>query len=120
MRNFTRIFMSMLITVFVISCHDETNSTSCDVENPAEDLSWMKIMIESWETSMIYEYLYMQQGTYLGKNVFLAGNCCPVCDTNGTYIPIYNCEGEELENVDVQNITHLKIIWKPDGSTCTL
>lgn len=107
--------MVALTTAFFISCED-SNST-CDVENPAEELPWMKSMIETWEgSSTIYTYMYIQQGTYSGQTVFLAGNCCPFCDS---YFPIFNCEGEELEGINIQDIKNLKIIWKPDGSQCT-
>ncbi|HEU5290312.1 MAG TPA: hypothetical protein VFU05_06695 [Cyclobacteriaceae bacterium] len=118
MRNLIRIFLVTLITLGYTSCEDTSKSSTCDVANPAEDLSWLKTMIESWEAnSTIYTYQYVLQGTYLGQTVFIAANCCPFCDS---YFPIFNCEGEGLEGVIFQDIKNLKTIWKPDDSQCTL
>jgi len=116
MKYFNRILL-LLIIVFSISCKDESHPVTCNVENPKEDLPWLKSMIQSWEsTSTIYTYMYVQQGTYNGQTVFLAGNCCPFCDS---YFPVFNCAGDELDGVNILDIKNLKVIWQPDGSQCS-
>jgi len=120
MKNFTKIIFVVIATVFLSSCDndDVNNSFACDVVNPAENLPWLRTMIESWEaTSTIYTYMYVQQGTYSGNTVFIAANCCPFCDS---YFPVFNCAGEELDGINIQEITDLKTVWKPLFSQCNL
>jgi hypothetical protein len=117
-------FLSLLMTCFLLACDcQETNPTVCGTENPAENLPWLKNMIESWASqSEIYPYQYVQQGEYQGQTVFLPGNCCPFCIT---ITGVYDCEGELLwyasEEPDKANlIKNLKVIWKPVGFQCQL
>jgi hypothetical protein len=118
MRNYSKIILLVIASLITFSCEkDDKDSLTCNVANPAEELPWLKSIIHSWEAnSTIYTYMYVQQGTYLGNTVFLAGNCCPFCDS---YFPVYNCAGEEITVTNIQDITGLKIIWKPVDSQCT-
>jgi hypothetical protein len=120
MRNYSKIIVVVMATLFAFSCEkdDAKDSLICNVANPVEELPWLKTMIKSWEAnSTIYTYMYVQKGTYLGKTVFLAGNCCPFCDS---YFPVFNCAGDEIAVTSIQDITGLKTIWKPVDSQCTL
>ena len=112
--------ITILYSILALSfaCHDEEKSfEACGVVDPAQNLPWMKTMIDSWEAqSTIYQYMYVQQGTYIGQTVFIAGNCCPFCDS---YFPVFNCEGEELEGINWENVNNVKTIWKPLTSECT-
>lgn len=82
----------------------------------------MKAEIESWESSDLYKYFYIKQGTYQDQTVFLILNCCPFCDTT---IPVLNCQGEVLwyTPMDLEKtsqISDLKVVWKAEGSQCIL
>jgi thiol-disulfide isomerase/thioredoxin len=120
MRNYSKIIIVLVMaTLLVSSCEkdDAKDSLTCNVANPAEELPWLKTMIESWEdNSTIYTYMYVQKGTYSGKTVFLAANCCPFCNS---YFPVFDCDGEEIAVTNIQDITGLKTIWKPANSQCT-
>ena len=119
MKNYSKIILAIITIIFLFSCDndDANNSFACNVKNPAENLPWLKTKIESFEEfPTIYEYMYVQQGTYAGQIVFMVGNCCPFCDS---YFPVYNCEGEELKGLNFQDISELKTIWKPLGSECS-
>ena len=119
MKNFKSLLL-ILTLIFVFSCEqdDPVANTACGVKDPAENLPWLKTMIESWKVnSTIYEYMYVQQGTYSGETVFIVGNCCPFCDS---YFPIYNCAGDEIISAGILDITDQKTIWKPVVSLCTL
>jgi len=118
MKHFKSLLL-ILTFIFAFSCEqdDTVVSTACGVNDPAENLPWLKTMIESWKVnSTIYEYMYVQQGTNSGQTVFIVGNCCPFCDT---YFPIYNCAGEEIISASILDIKDKKTIWKPEGSLCT-
>jgi hypothetical protein len=115
MKNYTRI-LALVVTFFAFSC-EKDESLTCGIANPAEKLPWLRTMIESWEAnSTIYPYMYVQQGTYLGQTVFIAGNCCPFCNA---YFPVFNCEGEEINGISTQDLTKLTTIWQPENSQCT-
>jgi hypothetical protein len=119
MQKTLKTIVLLVIVGIAFSCQDEDKDsfTACGAIDPAENVSWMKTLIESWQAnSTIYEYMYIQQGTYLGQTVFIAGNCCPFC---GSYFPIFNCEGDELTGISVHDISGLQTIWKPFGSKCT-
>jgi hypothetical protein len=118
MRNYTN-YLLILALVLVFSCEEDDSDPiiACGIENPAENLPWLKAEIESFEEfPEFYKYMYVQQGTYLGQTVFLVGNCCPFCDS---YFPVYNCEGEEIMGAALA-VTNLKTVWKPVFSQCTL
>ena len=117
MKNYLGIFLIAFFTTISFSCEDDSQSTVCDVKDPAEDLPWLKNMIDLWEVnSTIYTYMYVDQGTYLGQTVLIVKNCCPVCDS---YFPVYNCAGQELQGVNLSDIKNLKTVWKPEDSLCT-
>ena len=109
----------MLVLILAFSCgkDDPVSKNACDVKNPAEDLPWLKTIIQSWEANgALLEYMYVQQGTYQGQTVFLPGSCCPFCDF---FFPVYNCDGQEVTIENGQHVTNLKTIWKPQNSECT-
>jgi hypothetical protein len=105
------------------SCDDEDKEIiiGCGVENPAENLPWLKERIDSFDQSApYYQYLYVLQGKYLGETVFVFNNCCPFCTS---IPPVYNCEGELLwyaSEYPDREITDFEIVWKPLGFQCTL
>ena len=119
MKNFTKILLLILLLTSAFSCKDDDDCCTpllCGVENPAENLPWLKSMIEYWKVnSTIYSYMYVLEGKYLGQTVFIASNCCPFCSS----IPlIYNCEGDSIDYKNLVNITEQKVIWKPLDSLC--
>jgi hypothetical protein len=118
MKNSKSILLILVLTL-IFSCQkdDSVSVAGCGVENPTEDLPWLKEMIESWNSDSLRPYMYVQQGTYLGQTVFLPGSCCPFCDF---FFPVYNCKGETITLENGQQVTNLKTIWKPLNSECTL
>ena len=85
---------------------------TCNVENPVEDLPWLKTRIESYLQSDSSEtdwsrYVYVAQTTYKGETIFLFLNCCPYCN----YVPhAYSCQGNLIENDAID----WEMIWKQD------
>jgi hypothetical protein len=126
MNNYTRSLLLILSFIVLLSCDDQNSTnllsfSACGVENPAENLPWLKEVIESWKVQTdIYPYMYVSQGQYEGQAVIIFSNCCPFCSST---VPVFNCEGELLwyapEHLD-RTITDLEIIWKPLFSQCNL
>ena len=121
----------------VASCEDCDpgfgDSTACSVENPVEELPWLRNEIASREQrdpSEFTQYFYIAQTEYRGETVFVDGNCCPTCNT---VVPVLNCEGEligllgygeeneeDINYIDFSILERATIIWKPKGGTCAL
>jgi len=123
MKNYTKILLLILFLTSSFSCKDEgeccTPPFACGVENPAENLPWLKAMIESWKSNNqeLYTYMYVLQGKYFGETVIVIGSCCPFCDFASL---IYNCSGDVINPLSAEPITDQKVIWKPLGSECNL
>lgn len=96
------------------SCNDKEEPAVCGVENPVEDLAWIKKGIQLQTSS---EYEYLTQATYQGKTVFYFGSCCPSC--NWALI-VKDCEGNQVAGeISLSDLKDKKVIWKPANSVCT-
>lgn len=110
----------LLIVLLTFSCKEKVHP-SCNVENPAEELPWLKAEIDRREKSQsdLKIYFFIEQGEYNNQTVFLYNNCCPMCSTVGG---VYDCSGTKLfdlgPGVDTADIKNIKIIWKPEGCLC--
>ena len=115
----------LLIIGLAFSCEEGKDCCThpCDVNNPAENLPWLKAEIDSWKsTGELYKYFYVEQGNYFGQPVFIMKDCCPFCNT---ITPVLDCKGEVLwyaysEPDKTALITDLKIIWKSDDLQCDI
>jgi hypothetical protein len=90
--------------------------------DPAEELPWLRDMIDDYETTPVEttQYIYIVQGTYKKQTVFIHMNCCPYCDS---VTPVLNCQGELLfyySDARSAEIAHKKVIWKPSDCACQL
>ena len=102
--------------------------TACDVDNPVEDLDWLKAEIEDREQNKgefyFEEYQYISMGIYKNEVLFFYGNCCPVCNS---VINVYNCKGElvgtvgydETKFIPFDALFESEFIWKADNFACT-
>ena len=78
-----RIFLfAAAISLMAFSCDKEENyiaplGNACSVNNPAEDLAWLKAEIQRLEqlNSDIAKYFYIQQAEYKQQTVFIYNNC---------------------------------------------
>lgn len=111
-----------IFAVFIISiscCDDDERPLACGAEDPVDEFTWLRAIVEDLEQSTIKEYFYVVQAEFKGNTVFYVNNCCPFCMT----VIIYrDCNGNALElaNADVASLKDEKIIWKPDNFACQL
>ena len=111
-----------LFIVFISSCvtHDLSELNTCRVVDPINDLEWLQDHIRDISKSSLSHYWYITQATYQDQTVFLIRNCCPNC---GTVLPVFNCEGDRLFNLDVgrqSEIRNEQIIWRGPDFACTV
>ena len=102
-------------------------SSPCSVENPVEDLAWLRDEIQEREQQVQNEYTqyqYIAQAEYEGETVFVYGNCCPNCLT---VTLVFNCAGEQIGllgyregDIDYSIREQAVVVWKSAGYSCTL
>lgn len=108
---FLFVFSSLLL-----SCDNDEGPTSCGVENPVEDLAWIKASIEDVNNTGLSEYSYLSQAKYQGETLFFFGSCCPFC--NWALI-VTDCQGNALEgDIRLTDLSDVTVIWQPANSVC--
>lgn len=96
------------------SCSNDDDTSTCNVENPLEELSWLN----DWVNSLTDDYEYIRTAKYLGNDVFYNVNCDPLVNYVSS---AYNCEGyfigftAELRS----EFTADSILWISENSKCS-
>ncbi|HMJ71221.1 MAG TPA: hypothetical protein VK508_20135 [Cyclobacteriaceae bacterium] len=105
-----------LTILAVVSCKDKDEPQVCDVEDPVNELQWLKDKAAEIQNSEFSaKYFYIEEADYNGQVVFYVNNCCPMCTTFITY---YDCSGTPLEEVDASQVKNGRRIWTPEGLEC--
>lgn len=95
-----------LTTIIQYSCEDQlelSNDQACNVDNPLEDLPWLKEMKLTIQLRMSPAGAQIIQYTYQGDYVFWVDLCYQCADG---LIEVYNCTGEvicEFGGIDGRN-----------------
>ena len=109
-----------LIASVAISCKEDKLSIACNVDDPAENLSWMQEVIEEYTGTEIGRlYTYIQKADYDGQTVFIVQNCCPMC----SFMPVvYKCDGSRIpsKDLDFKKLSTREVVWKSSENTCIL
>lgn len=112
-----------IILVFISSCvsHEFPQANSCNVNNPIEDLPWLKAEVADLNDSELgRKYWFITQATYKLQTVFIVKNCCPNCGTLPP--PVYACSGELLfrgSDEQYKDVHSERLLWKPTEYACT-
>ncbi|HEY9488320.1 MAG TPA: hypothetical protein VIQ51_08310 [Chryseosolibacter sp.] len=112
-----------IILVFVSSCvsHDDPQANTCNVNNPIEDLPWLKKEVAEFNGSDLERaYWFITKATYKSETVFIVRNCCPNCSTLPP--PVYACNGVLLfrgNDEQYNDISGERLIWKSPEYACT-
>jgi hypothetical protein len=116
------VFLFFLIFFLFGSCvyNEVSPSKTCNVNNPVEDLPWLKAAIAGYDqTSDYYKYLYVLKADYNNQTVFIFGSCCPFCNT---VTPVTDCEGKFLfyrfDKEQSDFIKNEQVIWQARNSEC--
>lgn len=86
----------------------------CGVDNPVEDLEWLKMQTERNTGS---GFIYLVQGRYKGRTVFFFNACDPI---QLTLQVIQDCRGELIEEASANDVQNQQVIWKSVNSVCDL
>ncbi len=106
-----------------LSCSDRDDAlnTVCGVDDPAEELEWLKseIAIRRRDVSEDAKYQYISQAELNGKTVFLYRNCDPKANF---FIPVYDCEGQNLGEIGkeftLEDFVNIRLLFKPLDFAC--
>ncbi|UAM97797.1 hypothetical protein K8354_16125 [Polaribacter litorisediminis] len=107
----------LVFSLVLISCEkdDILPTNLCEVQNPIEELAWLKEAIDEVRND---EYSYYSTALCQGERVFFYGNCDPTANYASF---ILNCAGDNLgiTNELYDRLSKIEVIWKPENSKCT-
>lgn len=113
-----KLTFTFLIGILLLgSCNEKNDLTTCGVENPTEDLAWLKSQIQGSQSSSLSEYAYLIQATYKGQTVFSMASCCPLCNWIAV---IQDCQGNVVDDASLNELENQEVIWRPVDSECNL
>lgn len=109
----------------LIGCGDDDNDftiiAACEVNNPIEELPWLKNQVDDIENNEgdIAKYFFIEIADYNSQTVFISNNCCPVCNT---VVPVFDCEGRSLgllgSDILPNELSNTRIIFKREDFSC--
>ncbi len=122
-----RLCKVLIICFITLSCNSDDDSNQfknfCLVNDPIDDLGWLKAEIEQREQNIteFSKYQYISQSIYKGESVIIDANCDPF--SNSVFI-VFNCKGENIgfigdENFPFEVLTNGQVIWKTEDSVCS-
>lgn len=119
----TIIFLLVILNFSCSNTNDIPVVAACGVENPIEDLDWLRAEINRREEnpSPEMQYCFITIEEYENQTVFVYNDCNPRIDK---IIPILNCDGailnsqESFENLG--DFISRTIIWQPNNFTCII
>jgi hypothetical protein len=113
-----------LFLACLFSCEKNRFDNTCGVDDPVEELAWLRdqiAYIEQMDTEAS-QYYYFRMAKYNGVTVFLPGNCNPainmvsaVLDCSGERIGIIG-DGEDMIGWD--ELTDMQLLWHPENTAC--
>lgn len=115
------IYLSLCLSLFISCTSDDKESLklTCSVEDPVNDLDWLKT-----ETELLDSYESIIQSTFNNEAVFIFNNCNPRINS---VIPVKNCNGDnigiisnEQDGIPVSVLENGTMIWRPDNFECNL
>lgn len=118
----------MYVLLLALGCNnDDLNLpvvSACNVENPIEDLEWLRGQITELKklNSDLTQYFFIEQAEYQNETIFISNNCCPFCNT---IVPMYNCSGDNIglfgdENFNSSTISNRAIIFRSSDFGCEI
>lgn len=122
-----RFLLLGLIFIFIGCNNDDSGFVqlpleACGVENPLEDLEWLRTEVERRknDSSEDARYCYISLFEQNSITYFLYEDCNPLVDK---IILVYNCEGENVgfvgdDTFDFQIFAERTVIFYPKNTLC--
>lgn len=115
----------LLFSTALLSCSSDDLPViaACGVDNPIQDLSWLKEEVAQRRENISpdAQYCYIVQAETDTQTIFIFEDCNPLIDK---VVPIYDCTGTSIgllgdENYGIDSITEREIIYRPSDFKCT-
>lgn len=113
----------LLVLFLTISCSSDDISIipACGVDNPSQELDWLKSEIDRRNANPgeDMKYCYIVQARLNGQDVFIYEDCNPLIDKA---VFILDCEGNSIETSgnSFADLENRSVIWKPSDFVCEL
>ena len=119
--NITFIVIALFSFIACNNDEDGYEFAACNVNNPIEDLQWLKSMVDSIKAddSALSKYYFLEIAEYKDETIFISNNCCPICST---VISVYKCNGEFFDFLTSEissNLKNRRIIFKRNDFVCS-
>jgi hypothetical protein len=120
-KKFHRVLMVVFLAMMtVFSCERDDFNNTCNVDDPVEDLPWLRERISTILVTNpeIAKYQYISMAEYNGETVFMFGNCDPLALS---VFPIFNCSDVligTLGEIPADSLLNSEIVWKTEDSLC--
>lgn len=90
-----KIFVLFFSILFLTSCPNEDVLIDkvCEVENPLEELAWLKDIKTNFLLSSVYQKRIIEEYNYKNQTVFLIDNCSDCADN---LVIAYDCNGNKV------------------------
>lgn len=88
----------LLVSILIISCNKETDISDCGVEDPLEELEWLRNVKASYYFGSCDCQPSIYQAKYRGMTVFYFSINSFLCDGTGEF-SLFNCEGEVIKEI---------------------
>jgi hypothetical protein len=113
----------LLLLLLLFACADDNkNNVSCNVENPVEDLEWLRNELDTdfYKNPSTVSDSFVYQALYFDQPVFYFLTCCPVC--NMAPPSVRACSGEVIGSlsvdIDSDNLKNQQVIWRTHNGVC--
>lgn len=121
MKSFLKnILLLLLLSISLVSCKEDENPLEiCGVEDPVENLPWLKSLTESYNnSSQVIGYVFYE-GKKNGKRIFYLDSCCPMCSYYSEP-QFFDCDGELITNLKDKDIEEIEWtqIWRSEPHLC--
>jgi len=123
-----KLLLLLPMIFFFYGCSkDDYDLPKCKFDNAAQDLVWLKAIIDDREASPTEDmkYCYIEQAKLNRKTVFIFMDCNPlvnkaifVIDCEGN--PILKDDGSRELTAPEVTLKKRKIIWRPKDFACNL
>ncbi len=115
----TIVYCAFICGLILVSCNNDKNTIpECNVENPLEELAWLKDVKNSLTNCTVQTSII--QGKYKGKSVFYTMTSDPLANS-AFHIILWDCNGNTVKEYKTgeNNVFYNEVEFSKNLFTCT-
>lgn len=108
--------LALFVFMLAVACNDDDQAIlTCDA-NTISNTDWFVDLVEDIEDSTFRsKYFYYTKAIYQQQDVIIFRSCCPFCRIAPA---VYNCNGEQLTDIQYNSFTNEILLWKSEMNEC--